>query len=62
MKTITENELADILCKHRLWVLGDSNGRRADLRGVNLSGADLYNADLRRASLREADLSGSGDS
>ena len=68
MKTITENELADILRRHRLWVLGDSNGERADLSGADLSGADLYNADLRRAdlsrtnlrwtSLRGADLSG----
>ena len=47
MKTITENELADILRKHRLWLLGDSNGERADLSVANLYGANLYGADLR---------------
>ena len=57
MKTITENELADILRKHRLWVLGDSNGERANLSGVDLSEANLYDADLHEADLHEADLS-----
>ena len=68
MKTITENELADILRKHRLWALGDSNGRRADLsganlrwtslRGANLSGANLSEANLYGADLSEANLRG----
>lgn len=64
--------LKEILEKHRLWLLGDINGVRADLsradlsradlsgailRGANLSGANLSGANLRRADLRRANLS-----
>ena len=53
MKKYTELELKDILEKHFLWLKGDPNGERADLRW-----ADLYGADLRRANLCRADLTG----
>ena len=61
MKKYTELELKYILEKHSLWLAGDPNGERADLREANLRGADLrganlYGADLREANLREAIL------
>ena len=45
------DNLADILSKHKRWLLGYDDGVRADLRGADLSGADLREADLRGADL-----------
>lgn len=61
-QTITNEELQEVLHLHRLWVLHDIKGaranlRNADLRGVNLFGADLHGADLRGADLRGAAIS-----
>ena len=71
MRTLSKEELQEILEKHRKWVLREDGGERAnlrrtnlreadlreaDLRGADLRGADLREADLRRANLREADL------
>ena len=55
---ITAVELKVILEKHALWLRGDKDGIKADLRWANLrwanlSGADLSEADLRWANLRE---------
>ena len=55
------DELAAILDKHKKWLIKDSDGERANLRGANLRGAnlseaDLSEADLSRADLRDADL------
>ena len=68
MKIFTNNELRKIIANHKSWILGDPNGKRADLSGANLrwadlswanlSGADLSGADLSGANLRWADLSG----
>ena len=58
MKKYTELELKDILEKHSLWLAGDPNGVRADLREADLRGANLYGADLREANLYGADLYG----
>ena len=59
-------EIEKILAKHKLWLLGDPEGERADLSGADLvgrlltfadlSGADLSGADLRSTSLSLADL------
>ena len=62
MKTLTKEELNDILKKHKLWLI-DEGGERADLsnadlRGANLRGADLSDANLRGADLSNADLRG----
>ena len=60
---MTQEELNEMLEKHKLW-LADENGgeyadlRDADLRGANLSGADLRRADLSDANLSDANLSG----
>ena len=66
MRTITDEELQDILAKHKKWLNDEEGGetanlRHADLRGADLKfailrGADLYDAYLRGADLRGADL------
>ena len=61
MKTISNDDLKEILRKHALWVIGDPKGEKADLReadltGVNLRGATLYKANLSGADLSEAYL------
>ena len=63
MKTISNDDLKEILRKHVLWVMKDPKGERAnlykaDLEGANLYKADLYGADLYGANLYEAYLRG----
>ena len=63
MRKIDEAELNKILSNHKLWLMNESNGIRAnlsdiDLEYANLDGADLRDADLSGADLRGADLSG----
>ena len=48
---ISKHKLNSILNKHKMWLLNDPKGERANLRG-----ADLYEADLMRAYLVEANL------
>jgi hypothetical protein len=55
MRTISEQELKDILDKHDKW-LRDEGGERANLRYADLSYADLRDANLRYADLRDANL------
>ena len=61
MRIISNEELQDILEKHKKWLNDEDGGKRAKLRYVYLQGADLYGADLRGvdlhgAYLRHADL------
>lgn len=58
MRKIDEAELNKILSNHKLWLMDESNGIRADLSGVDLEYADLDGADLRDANLSGADLKG----
>jgi len=58
MKTYTSEQLAEILGKHRSWLLDEEGGERADLRGAYLSGAYLSGAYLSGANLSDANLSG----
>ena len=51
MRTITDEELQDILEKHKKWLNDEEGGEQADLRF-----ADLYSADLQCANLQGADL------
>ena len=55
---ITRNELEIILRKHKLWLIDNSDGQRADLRDADLLGADLRWADLRWADLQGHDRPG----
>ena len=64
MKTFTEQELKEILRKHKLWIedSDQQDAERADLScanlyGANLSCANLYGANLSRADLYGANLS-----
>lgn len=58
MRTITNDELAEILNKHKMWLNGEVSGVRADLYGTDLRWAYLYGTDLRGADLYVADLRG----
>ena len=58
MRTLTKNELNEVLRKHKLWLGREEGGERADLSGVDLSETDLSRADLSKTNLREADLYG----
>ena len=57
MRTISPEELRNILESHKKWLAGEG-GERADLIGTDLKLAYLRNADLRGAKLRGAYLSG----
>ena len=56
MKTISNDDLKEILRKHALWLNNDPEGEKADLYKADLSEADLYEADLRGANLKRANL------
>ena len=58
MRTISKDELAYILKKHKMWLNGEVGGIRADLRWADLCGADLREANLCAADLRWANLCG----
>ena len=55
-KKITRDELDVFLRKHKLWLIDDPDGQRANLRRANLRRANLWEANLRRANLRRANL------
>ena len=54
----TQEELAEILRKHELWLDGEVGGERADLEGADLEGANLEGANLEGANLEGANLEG----
>ena len=56
MRKIDEAELNKILSNHKLWLMDESNGIRANLSGANLRGANLRGADFSGANLRGANL------
>ena len=56
-KKITQEELEQFLKKHKLWLVGIKDGKRANLSGADLRGADLRGADLCGANLSDANLS-----
>lgn len=54
---MTQEELNEILDKHKKWLNHGDGSKMANLCGVDLSGACLVMANLRGANLSEADLS-----
>lgn len=56
MRKITDEELKEILEKHKKWLNSEDGGKRAELRYVYLQGFDLRHANLRNADLQGADL------
>ena len=57
MRNINPTDLAEIIRKHKIWLVNQSAGEKADLRSADLSSADLSYADLSYADLSSADLS-----
>jgi len=58
VKTYTHEELRGVLRLHALWLQGESNGIRANLRDANLTCANLTCANLTGADLTGANLTG----
>ena len=58
MKAISNDDLKEILRKHILWLRGDPDGEKANLREADLSRANLSGANLSEANLRGAYLRG----
>ena len=56
--TMTQEELNEILEKHKKWLNDKPGGERANLSHANLSNANLSHANLSRANLSGANLSG----
>lgn len=54
MRALTDEELQDILAKHKKWLNDEAGGVRADLRNVDLSYADMKSANLQSADLQDA--------
>jgi hypothetical protein len=54
---MNQQELKNVLEKHRTWVLGEPDGERANLSYANLSYANLSYANLSYANLSYANLS-----
>ena len=55
---MNNEQLQEVLRKHRLWIDDEEGGERADLRGANLRGANLWGANLSDADLSGANLWG----
>lgn len=55
---MTQEELREILYKHRKWLNEEDGGKRANLSFTDLRGAGLNDTDLRYADLSYANLSG----
>ena len=53
---ISKHKINSILNKHKMWLLNDPEGERANLRGADLIGANLMLAYLMEANLMEANL------
>ena len=53
-----QKELEIILAKHRIWLLGEPGGERANLSGANLSGANLVGTNLKETNLAGANMAG----
>ena len=61
LRKITQEQLEEILHKHKLWLEGEEGGEKADLsycdlRDANLTGANLTSANLEGANLKYAYL------
>lgn len=56
MRTVSEQELKDILDKHGKWLRKEEGGERANLALADLALANLALADLRFADLRSSNL------
>ena len=53
---MNQSKLDKVLKLHKLWIEGDSEGKKADLSGDNLEGANLLNANLKGANTKYATI------
>jgi uncharacterized protein YjbI with pentapeptide repeats len=58
MRAITDEELQDILAKHKKWLASPTDGGRTDLSEASLQNVNLCNVDLQYAKLDGVNLSG----
>ena len=58
MRTLSKEELQEILEKHKKWLLGETGGKKADLSETDFSETDLRGADLRWAVFIKANFRG----
>ena len=56
MARITQEELNEIIRKHKMWIKDEDGGERAVLANMNLSGLDFSNAWIPKADMHGADL------
>ena len=57
MRSVSKDELTEILRKHEMWIYGEVDGIRANLSNTDLSRANLHLANLAMADLSGANLS-----
>ena len=55
-RKISEDELREILEKHKKWLNNETNGEKANLQEANLQEADLQGAYLQGACMRGVDM------
>ena len=55
---MTQQELNDILRKHKLWLEDKEGGERADMQCANMRDADMQCADMQRANMWGANMRG----
>ena len=56
MRTLSKEELQEILEKHKKWLTEKDGGKRANIRWADFSGADIREANIRWADFSGADL------
>ena len=56
LRKITQEQLEEVLLKHKLWLENKEGGEKADLSYVDLTGANLIGANLIGANLIGANL------
>jgi uncharacterized protein YjbI with pentapeptide repeats len=57
MRTVSKEELQEILEKHKMWLVDREGGEKANLSNAVLTNVDLHAANLGKANLSKADLS-----
>ena len=55
---ISEDDLREILEKHKKWLRNEDGGEKADMQRANMRGADMRGADMRGANMQRADMRG----
>lgn len=53
---MTQEELNEVLRKHKLWLEDADGGERADMRGANMEDANMRGANMRDANMEGANM------